>query len=467
MSLFTRTKETWKNRLGPLWWYTAVFFCVQRFGDLINVYIGVLLVPHWIQGDQLGALLPLTQIGGLLGLPLAIMLLPFLKFLNVFAARGEVGKVKALMLDIFVLMAVSAVVVAAYTYWACPFVFERLRVNSPGLTWLLCGLALVGALTPVLSNALQSLQRFRTIAVSSALPPPIRLVVLLLLLPLIGLSGFFAAQLLVAVLGIGIALWGLRDVLSPAVKRESYRAHFREILQFTGPVAILTVAGTLQTTCESVVIRHFLPNVDSAAYYMMSRFADISCVSWGALILVFFPMVSARHEQGRDSTRYLEHSILFLLASGGVIALVLSLGGRWLLGLTATWRVYRTYAWLLNLLVVRCIVLQAAYCFTTYETACRRFSFAWYLTPICLLEAVMLYALGGIGFFQPYLPDRWWRWISALPTGHLNTVVGIMFAQTVVFAACVALQMGLRSWRRASASHATTVPVAQGRDKHG
>jgi len=49
-------------------------FGVQRLGDLINIYIGLWLVPHWIPASQLGALLPLGQIGLLLGLPLAVIL---------------------------------------------------------------------------------------------------------------------------------------------------------------------------------------------------------------------------------------------------------------------------------------------------------------------------------------------------------------------------------------------------------
>ena len=78
-----------KSRLGELWWYTLILFCVQRLGDVINVFVGLWLVPRYVPQEELGAVLPLLQVGGTLGLPLTILLGPFTKFLNTYATRGE------------------------------------------------------------------------------------------------------------------------------------------------------------------------------------------------------------------------------------------------------------------------------------------------------------------------------------------------------------------------------------------
>lgn len=436
-----------KGRLGPLWWYAAGMFIVQRLGDLINIYIGLWLVPHWVPNSQLGALLPLGQIGALLGLPLTILLSPFGKFLNVFAAKGQIGKVKALLQDVFVVVAVSAMVVAGYTYLACPLVFERMRVGGTGLVWILCGLALTSALIPVLSTALQSLRQFPVIGAVGLVPAPVRLAALWMLLPILGVTGYFSTQLLVAVIGIAISVWGLRHVLSSGVKRESYRLHLGEIARFTVPVLFVTVAGTLQGTCESVVIRNFLPDKDSAAYYIVSRFTEIPIGIWGAVGMVYFPLISERHERGQESGRMLRNTIAFMLLAGGATGLALSLGADWLLGLTSAWRVYRPYSWLMGLLVLRTVLWLATSCFTTHEVACRRFGFVWYSATLSLIEAGLLYGLTGIGFFQPYLPANWFQTLSSIHAGRLDFVVTVMIGTTVAYVLCIAIHGGIRAMR--------------------
>ena len=433
-----------KDRLGPLWWYSAVMFSVQRLGDLINIYIGLLLVPRFVPQDELGALIPLTQVGALLGLPLAIILIPFMKFTNVFAARGEMGKVKALLQDMLLLVAVTSVGVAIYTYLVSSFVFERMRVNGGMLVWVLCSLVVFGAVTPVLSNALQSLQRYRIMAVSGMVLPSVRLGLLWLLLPACGVLGYFSGQLLVAVLVAVIAVWGLRQVLSSGLQRQSYRCHLPEMARFTAPLLILNVAGTIQGTCEPFVIRHFLPDQDNAAFYYLSMFASIPSGLWGALSIAFFPLVSERHERGEKSGKMLGQVLMIILLIGGVISLVLTLSTDWLLGLSPTWAVARPFGWLMGPLLLRMLFLQAVACFVTHEIACRRFRFVWYAASLPLIESVLLYGLEGLSFSQPYLPASWWQVLSSLAMKRLDFVVFVMLGYATLGLACVAGQLLLR-----------------------
>ena len=32
-------------KLGDLWWYTILLFIAQRFGDVINMFVGLWIVP--------------------------------------------------------------------------------------------------------------------------------------------------------------------------------------------------------------------------------------------------------------------------------------------------------------------------------------------------------------------------------------------------------------------------------------
>ncbi|MEO5367546.1 MAG: MATE family efflux transporter [Magnetococcus sp. WYHC-3] len=442
-----------KGRLGPLWWYSAVMFGVQRLGDFINIYIGLWLVPRVIPLSEQGALLPLGQISALLGLPLAVISMPFLKFLTVFSAKGETGKIKALIQDVIALITLSSIVVTIGAFWLSPVLFERMRISGSALVWLLCGLAFANALTPIFSNALQALRQFRVMAVSGVVGPLVRVGALWLWLPVFGVAGFFSAQLLMTVVGLAISAWGLRHVLSRMLARESYRSHWREMGLFTLPILLLIVLNNIGGTCETFVIRHFLPDADSAAYYFISRFAEIPCGIWGAISVAFFPMVSERHESGQESRRMFWHAMAFVLLAEGVIGLLLTWGAPWLLGLTQTWRMYyASYSWLMGFLVLRTILLQAFTCFASHEIACRRFCFVWYVAILTLVECALLYGLAGIGFFEPYLPPRLFHALASIHAGRLDFVVMVIVGCAAASLLCVGAHVGLRAARARKAN---------------
>ena len=427
--------------LGPLWWYSAMMFGVQRFGDVINLYIGLWLVPKWIPPAELGALLPLGQIGGMLGLPLAILLMPFTKFLNAFGAKKEFGKVKALLCDALLVTAITSGVVAAYTWHVAPFIFERLRIDGTVLVWLLCGIAVSSAFLPVLNNGLQALKLFRCMGTVGLASAPVRLVFLFALLPVLGLTGFFSAQLLFNVTAAGVSIWGLRKVLTKEVRRESYWEHRGEILRYTLPVALLMAVNTLGTTAQLLVIRQRLPDVESAAYYFASRFSEIPNILWGAIAVAFFPLVSEAFETGKDTRRILVQVLLITVGGGAIVAAMLGCGMDWLFGHVSKWQDYQPYAYLVGWLAMANVFRVAFACFSTHEMACRRFGFAIYSVIISLVEAAILVSLTGYGFFTPYLPAAWVDWMASLKAARLEFIVGVMFASAFAVFLALILQM--------------------------
>ncbi len=119
-----------RARLGELWWYTMLGFIVARMGEVVNLYIGVFLVPKVLPAEQLGAVTPLMSVGTFVGLPIALLLIPVGKFLNVFAARKEYGKVKALLLDSIYVNLVFAVLVLGWLAIAGDGILERMHVTD-------------------------------------------------------------------------------------------------------------------------------------------------------------------------------------------------------------------------------------------------------------------------------------------------------------------------------------------------
>ncbi len=84
-------------RLGDFWWYSLLIFIACRTGDAIQAFIGLWLVPRYVPQSELGAALPLLQMAGTIGLPLAILVIPFSRWLTIYATQGEYGKIKRLI----------------------------------------------------------------------------------------------------------------------------------------------------------------------------------------------------------------------------------------------------------------------------------------------------------------------------------------------------------------------------------
>ena len=48
-------------RLGDFWWYSLMLFCACRAADLLNAFVGLWLVPKYVDPSELGAVQPLTM----------------------------------------------------------------------------------------------------------------------------------------------------------------------------------------------------------------------------------------------------------------------------------------------------------------------------------------------------------------------------------------------------------------------
>ncbi len=430
----TRLLKQVKTRMGPLWWYSAILFIVQRLGDVLNIFIGLWLVPKYVPADELGAVLPLSQIGGLLGLPLAITLIPFGKFLNVFAARGELGKIKRLLYDVFLSAGAVAVLTAVCARYLMPAVFLRLRVGSGCLAWLVLCAGLSSTIAPLFVQALQGLKHFSAVAVINAVTAPVRLIVMLVTLPVQGIAGYFSGQLASEGLKIGYALFALRKHLGRAVVAVRYWQNWREIVLFTIPVAVLVASGSLQGASEVFVIRHRLPDVESAAYYFISRFAEIPPALWGAVSVVFLPLVSERHETGQTVRPLYRQVMTLILGGGGIIAVVVHLLSPWLFSVVPSGNIYQPYTHLVGVVCGTSLLRAAIACYIAYELACRRFRLVFFASFLYVLEACLLYSIGGITFFRGVLPDALIQWVLDKDFMRIGVITWYIFFFALIVA---------------------------------
>lgn len=411
-------------RVGDFWWYSILVFIACRSGDAVQAFIGLWLVPHYVPQSELGAALPLLQIGGAIGLPLSILVIPFSRWLTIYASRGEYGKVKRLLSLSFRSVAVAFVLAVVMARFVFPMFFERMRIEQGALGLLIICAGLVGPFSSVFSSALQGLKRFKTIALFNAIGAPVRLVVMLVTMPFRALSGYMAGQISSPALSIVISWFSLRGVLGRDVKAAPLgRDDVREMLRYTLPVALNAIVATLFGTWQALLIRQRLPEIESAGFYIISRLAEVASYVGLSLSVVVFPMSAEAREKGESGNILLGHLLCGTLLPGIALMMVFAFCGRWLLGAVPMWRDYVAYAPLLTVFTLRLSLTATLGAFSTFEMAAGRFSFLWYWIPFSVVDTGVLVVLTGYGAFHGILPPAVVNWMASVSAARIDFFV--------------------------------------------
>lgn len=416
-------------KLGDLWWYTILLFISQRFGDVINMFVGLWIVPKYVPMEELGAVLPMTNVVSLIGIPLSVVSIPFLKFVAVFAERGELGKVKALIRDAFVGTAVFSLLTIVLAYFCLPFFFERLRIQNGSLMFLLIVVTVAGCVSTIFSNAMSGLKLFRAGVWFQALAAPVRLVLMLVFMPFRALSGYVAGQSATPIVYIFGSLLVLKKFMTSSIRPMPYwREHGREIWTYTWPLLVSAVIGAIGGNMDTLVIRHRLCDFESAGYYIVTRFSEMSLWIGAAFVAFLFPLLAGKNGSDAESRKMLLHSLVGTTIVGLIISLGLFVCGRWILSLRPEWAVYSSLTPHMVLLAVNCVLTTSINCFVTAFTARGQFGFFLYYLPVTFGFSTLLYALTGYTFFAGILPASWLDALAAFNPCRLIVIAWYMVA---------------------------------------
>ncbi len=417
-----------KTRLGDFWWYSIMIFLACRSGDLIQAFIGLWLVPKYVGQQELGAVLPLQQLCGLFAVPLAALSTVFAKYVNVYATRGEYGKVKSFILDVLrASVAVFAVCIVA-AYVLLPHFYLRLNVASGMLTVLILASGFIGNISQLFTNALQGLKKFSAITAINFIGAPIRLATLLVAMPFRALSGYILGQTTPPATSSLIAAFTLHRDLKAIPVDTSWRKDLPEIVRYFLPILAYCGVSTLFASISATIFRQRLPEIESAAYYILSRFAEIAGYAGVSMIIVLFPLAAEAHEKGEDAMSALKKTIGGIIITTLALALVFAFTANKLFSLTETWRLYSAYTRYLPLLTIQGGVVAILGATLSYEMACRRFGFALFSFLANAAWIAFLLIFTGYDFFRGILPDATIDWIAST---HMATLRHLTWAMSI------------------------------------
>ena len=421
-----------KARLGEFWWASLLMFFACRVGDVINAFIGLWLVPRYVGLEELGAVLPLQNFAGILAVPISIFAITFAKHVNVLATAGEYGKMKTMLRGVFVAAGVFLLFAILISRLMMSLFLERVRVAEGALGVLIVAASFVGAVSPIYMNALQGLKRFKVLSVLNILSAPLRLVVMLIAMPFRALAGYFVGQAATPTFQIGASIWALRRELGGGVVAEPYwtRETVKLFVAYSLFVTLYSLVPSFTGFYETLLIRQRLSNVDSAAYYMISRFAEIGTYAGATLSTVIFPFASERRAKGGNPNWLILRSMGLSLGFGVVFAGVLYLLGPFVFAFVPDGATYTSYLPEMAALTIILAAGTAVNCGALGDMAADDFRFLWWWIPFHVLYGVVLIFATGFGYFAAWLPQGLVAWLEAMLAHGLDFYLVLMaFAQ--------------------------------------
>lgn len=422
-------------RLGDFWWYSLMLFCACRAADLLNAFVGLWLVPEYIAPSELGAVAPLASFANFLALPAAAFANTFRNEVSRLSIGREFGKLKTLMRGVFIATALflfAAIVAAKFTM---PLFLERIRIVEGSLGLVIIAASFVSAVAPVYTNTLQALKKFKAQSILSIAGAPVRLATMLAAMPFRALTGYFIGQASVPAFTIGASVLALRKELS--VKAEPYwnRATLKKFSVLFALFATWGISGGVTSLVESTVIRQRLPELDSAGYYMATRFSEIACYLYAAVCFTFFPFAAELARDTKARARLTVRVTAVNFAFCAAVAAVFFFVSERLLALLPHGESYAAYWWAVPWLVGITWLSCIHGIYTTSEVAANRFSFLKWTLPLDFIYSGALLLITGHGYFDGTIPPSWTDFLARDNICTLESMLVAMTAVNVVKAA--------------------------------
>ena len=379
----SQTKQFWLSIL--------LVFGAQRLADLLNAYTGLWVIPAKLPQEALGAVMPLMSFGAFLALPVTIFATVFTRQLCTYATLDDGPKARGLLRDAFsatVLTFLAAVLIATVCLpWLCDAL--RIEARLAGYCAVVCGL--LAAITPIFTAALQALRRFKAIAISGLLAAPTRLLIMVLTLPTLGLVGYFMGQMAMLAVTIVVACLALHALLFGKGGSTAWREDARRMAWYAAKVTLASVIAFLPAFLSSLLIRTRLPDLDSGAFYLISRFSEIATYCGGTVTLVLFPFAAGAQAKGESSSP-LRNGSMFAILFGGILLAALFWGLLpWLFAHIPGYTDYVPYARLAAYLTLSTTCNLAAATHYTHAQARNDFRYLRYFIPLSLATMAALW----------------------------------------------------------------------------
>ena len=373
--------------------HTLFVFLAFRAGDFVNIASGMWFVPKYVSSEEIGGVLPITSFATFLSLPIFALAMTVMKESSYLATNGEKGKIKSLLSGVFNVTLSSIAVVLICTAFLMPRFLKIININDYAVGFLVVSASFLGCVAPVWIDALQSLKRFKALSIIEFSGSIVRFLTMIISMPIRPLAGYFLGQASLPAFKIIAGSIALKRDLS--VKAEPFWN--KETVKRMGQtfIAILVYQSVplFASMMEQTFLRTSLPTLDSAGFYMVSRFSDFLYYLTFPLLLVMFPYTASAAQKGESTTPYVLKCSAVTLIIATIISIIYTFSGSTLLNLLPNGEQYAIYAKYMSILILITALTSCQVFFTNAEVSAGRFKFLYWLIPLHLIYIFTLYFL--------------------------------------------------------------------------
>ena len=409
-----------------------MLFVACRAADCLNVFVGLWLVPKYVGPSELGAVMPLTNFANFLAIPIAVFASTFRNELTSLAINRKFGQMKTLIRGVFIATAVFLFLAIVICRIILPAYLERIRVAEGSLAFVIIITSFITAIAPIYNNTLQSLKKFKASSALALVGAPLRLITMLVTMPLRALTGYFVGQCAVPASQIVGSVICLRKELS--VPAEPYWN--REILHRFGRLLLIfgigAVAGGISSLVETTVLRQRLPELDSAAYYMVTRFSDIAGFLASALVFTLFPFTAELAAKGKDTRPLIIKTSLAVFVTNAALASFFWIFGERIISILPHGSEYSAYWWAIPWIITITSINLFSNFYSTGEISASRFDFMKWMIPLTLLYPAALLFVTGYGYFTAYLPASLTNFLASHNITSLSAMLWWMTCSAIL-----------------------------------
>ena len=260
-------------------------------------------------------------------------------------------------------------------------------------------------------------------------------------MPLRALTGYFVGQCAVPVSQIVGSVICLRKELSVPAEPYWNREIVRRFAKVFVLLGIWSVAGGFANLVEATVLRQRLPELDSAAYYMVTRFSDIAGFLATALAFTIFPYAADLAAKGRDRRPLVIKTALVIIGSNVLLATFFWIFGERILLWLPHGESYAQYWWAIPWMVAIPTLMWLSSIYTTSELAAFKYGFLKWMVPVVLVYPAALLFVTGHGYFDPFLPTSWVEFLKTHNVCSLKTMLVWMTGNYLLRVVCCTLAM--------------------------
>ncbi len=435
-------KKSAKLRLGQLWWYSAVRMVIHPVGGLIDMYVGMFLVPDALPPETLGAILPLVKLLAFAAMPMSVLVDVVIKYLNKYHIAGSLGRIKKMLRDLGLTALVLSMLAILALFFLEEQIQKRVKFENDLVFWILVAGVAVQYSLIIARAALNGLMKFRFLILGRLLQPVSRLIIALLFLKSLQLAGYVLANVASTAALLLFFVLALKGSLKKADKTESYMGELRNMSRYALGAGAFAIVSALNQLVAPWVVRNFTSPNESGAYYIGFLIGGIPLSIAGAAKPFLFPLISAKFEESNSTRKYLYQFSAVVGVVGLLSAAALFIGGDFILSLRSSWQVFSAYSSVLWKFALLMTLEGLIFAYVAHEKARGRFFYSKIMTPLYMAHIISFYSVMGWGFYEAHLPHKLWQTIdNILDEPGLNFVVWWLLGFQFLLAAIAAFHL--------------------------